>query len=349
MRALSSAIRPRRRRSTNEGGLPKHSSMSMLQRKPSKVLSNGELSANIGRSLTESSVALSAANIGSSESLGELDSDNGHSTLVPLSGNGDNGDEENSIRQRSAGAWPTALYPLYRQSIEEDPHEDAAAAGPEPDTAVQTDAASLSASEPRGRMATYISKLPFGMFGNRRSSGRAPSIGQATGSEQCTERGSEQPWQPDALQTASVAGTKSVVAGSSSSFFGASDSNLLKRVSSVPGNLSLFRAHLTDPLLHPEFRAPPRYTRRQPVRLPVNEPDDTPIYGYALLVLTAVLFVSSMYSLVVSKFMPYTGNAFLDAVKDDRYFCLLMPITGLSFTFAVFWNWLGMKFFRHSH
>ncbi|PIA13263.1 hypothetical protein COEREDRAFT_49559 [Coemansia reversa NRRL 1564] len=84
------------------------------------------------------------------------------------------------------------------------------------------------------------------------------------------------------------------------------------------------------------------------MQLAVNEPDDTPIYGYALLLLTSLVFVSSMYSLVVSKFMPYTGIAFLDAVKDDRYFCLLMPITCLSFTFAVFLNWLGMKFFRHN-
>ncbi|KAJ2002503.1 hypothetical protein GGI04_003317 [Coemansia thaxteri] len=138
-----------------------------------------------------------------------------------------------------------------------------------------------------------------------------------------------------------------MVEPSNASFF-SSDYGLLKRVSSTPGNLSLFRAHLVDPFSHPEFRAPPRYTRHQPVRLLANEPDDTPLYGYALLVLTSVLFVFSMYSLVVSKFMPYTGIAFLDAVKDDRYYCLLMPITGLSFTFAVFWNWLGMKVFRHN-
>ncbi|KAJ2908137.1 hypothetical protein GGI21_003187 [Coemansia aciculifera] len=141
--------------------------------------------------------------------------------------------------------------------------------------------------------------------------------------------------------------SESMIEPSNSSFFSV-DYGLLKRVSSTPGNLSLFRAHLVDPFSNPEFRAPPRYTRHQPIRLPANEPDDTPLYGYALLALTSVLFMFSMYSLVVSKFMPDTGIAFLDAVKEDRYFCLLMPITGLSFTFAVFWNWLGMKLFRHS-
>ncbi|KAJ1896173.1 hypothetical protein LPJ66_004153 [Kickxella alabastrina] len=123
---------------------------------------------------------------------------------------------------------------------------------------------------------------------------------------------------------------------------------LLKRVSSMPGNLSLFRAHLTNPLQRPEFRAAPPYTRRQAAQLPANEPDSTPVYGAVLLGVTSVMFVLLMYALVVAKFMPKTGFWLLDAVKKDDYFCLLVPITGLSFTFAVFWNWLGMKFFRHN-
>ncbi|KAJ2874986.1 multisubstrate pseudouridine synthase 7, partial [Coemansia asiatica] len=106
-----------------------------------------------------------------------------------------------------------------------------------------------------------------------------------------------------------------------------SDSGLLKRVSSMPGNISIFRAHLTNPLQNPEFHAAPQYTRRQAVQLAANEPDDTPLYGVFLLGVTSVVFVVSMYALVVSKFMPYTGIALLDAIKDDDYFCLLVPIT----------------------
>ncbi|KAJ1944881.1 hypothetical protein FBU59_002478 [Linderina macrospora] len=86
----------------------------------------------------------------------------------------------------------------------------------------------------------------------------------------------------------------------------------------------------------------------RPVRLPVHEPDDTPLYGYALLATTSTVFFVSIYALIVSKFMPYTGIRFLDMVKEDDYYCLLVPITGLSFIIAVFWNWLGMKFFRHN-
>ncbi|KAJ2558352.1 hypothetical protein EV175_000822 [Coemansia sp. RSA 1933] len=150
----------------------------------------------------------------------------------------------------------------------------------------------------------------------------------------------EDPWDISAPQEPSVA-SESVLERSTGG-------GLLKRVSSMPGNLSLFRAHLIDPLRHPEFYAAPRYTRNQPMHVPANDPDATPVFGYALLVLTVVLFVASIYPLAVSKFMPYAGVPFVDAVKDDRHFCLLMHITGLSFVFAVFLNWISMKFFRHN-
>ncbi|KAJ2337501.1 hypothetical protein GGI00_000185 [Coemansia sp. RSA 2681] len=217
-----------------------------------------------------------------------------------------------------------------------------------------------SIAEPKGGLFSYLHRIPFHILGFGRhssSSSISSSNGRVTQSEPpantvSSEDSEGQLFDDDGLPSQQYLQepgllSESMIEPSNSSFFSV-DYGLLKRVSSTPGNLSLFRAHLVDPFSNPEFRAPPRYTRHQPIRLPANEPDDTPLYGYALLALTSVLFMFSMYSLVVSKFMPDTGIAFLDAVKEDRYFCLLMPITGLSFTFAVFWNWLGMKLFRHS-
>ncbi|KAJ1991197.1 hypothetical protein GGI26_004334 [Coemansia sp. RSA 1358] len=203
------------------------------------------------------------------------------------------------------------------------------------------DLTAVAAPESRGRIMAYVHRLPLHVpfLGRGSNSARAALAGSA-------DAGARERRASQASQEPSVA-SECTLEPSRSSFFG-SDSALLKRVSSMPGNLSLFRAHLVDPLRHPEFHAPPRYTRNQPMRLLAHEPDNTPVYGYALLALTAALFVLAMYALVVSKFMPHTGVAFLDSVKDDRYFCLLMPMTGLSFVFAVFWNWLGMKFFRHN-
>ncbi|KAJ2772676.1 hypothetical protein IWQ57_001664 [Coemansia nantahalensis] len=239
-----------------------------------------------------------------------------------------------------------------------DSPEDAELDGPTIASAAGESAVSLVSAAPavaavaaaggdgRGRIMSYIHRLPLHILGAGRLGDRAGGA----------SAGCEAGWARDSIGRGrrlgakelaqSVAEEAAAAAAGSSIFSGEQD--LLKRVSSVPGNLLMFRAHLNDPLLHPEFRAPPRYTRYQSVQLPVNEPDDTPVYGYALLALTSVLFIASMYSLVVSKFVPYTGVPFLDAVKDDRYFCLLMPVTGLSFGFAVFWNWLGMKFFRHN-
>ncbi|KAJ2455829.1 hypothetical protein EV183_000444 [Coemansia sp. RSA 2336] len=349
MKSITSAIRPRRRRSTNasSASLPKQQPTAALQRRPQKFLSVDEPPSYLGRSLTESSSSSSIVNtkgIGSAESLLKRET---AETENSFSEHADCGEDQSSMQRSSAGV-ASGPYPLYCESIKEDPREASdAVSEPEPPADQAVDA---TANEvPRGRISSYLSRFPLHIFGIRRPSPRAALDDCDRQSQQSEDRS----W------TDSIPGAQSVMSfnhnaglfggGSGNNNNNSSDYSLLKRVSSVPGNLSLFRAHLTDPLLHPEFRAPPRYTRHQPVRLPVHEPDDTPIYGYMLLGLTSLLFISTMYALVVSKFMPETGVAFLDAVKDDRYFCLLMPITGLSFVFAVFWNWLGMKFFRHSH
>ncbi|KAI9209406.1 phosphatidylinositol N-acetylglucosaminyltransferase subunit Y [Polychytrium aggregatum] len=68
--------------------------------------------------------------------------------------------------------------------------------------------------------------------------------------------------------------------------------------------------------------------------------------GLLLAVATSVYFVSAIYSICISKWLPYTGIWVLDWVKDDTYYCLLLPILGPVMVYFVFFNWLGMKFFR---
>ncbi|CAG8573221.1 51_t:CDS:2 [Diversispora eburnea] len=38
----------------------------------------------------------------------------------------------------------------------------------------------------------------------------------------------------------------------------------------------------------------------------------------------------------------------LDWIKKDGYYCLLIPITLPVAVYSIFWNWLGMKFFKHN-
>ena len=63
----------------------------------------------------------------------------------------------------------------------------------------------------------------------------------------------------------------------------------------------------------------------------------------------ALLFVGSTYCMIVAKiFMPYTGNAFLDGIKDDEHYIFLVPSMLIITLYFGYWNWLSMKFFRHN-
>ena len=47
--------------------------------------------------------------------------------------------------------------------------------------------------------------------------------------------------------------------------------------------------------------------------------------------------------------LPPTGVALLDAVRNDWYYCYLVPLSGIATFAAVFINWIAMKFFRHNY
>ncbi|CAG8533410.1 13022_t:CDS:2 [Ambispora leptoticha] len=84
----------------------------------------------------------------------------------------------------------------------------------------------------------------------------------------------------------------------------------------------------------------PNYTQMT-THLSQLEPDTTALWGWMLLLATFVMFISSMYAIVFSKFVPETGNRTLDWIKRDEYYCLLLPITLSVTVYAVFWNWMG--------
>eukprot|EP00026_Physarum_polycephalum_P021850 Phypoly_transcript_25421.p1 GENE.Phypoly_transcript_25421~~Phypoly_transcript_25421.p1 ORF type:complete len:103 (+),score=12.88 Phypoly_transcript_25421:96-404(+) len=76
--------------------------------------------------------------------------------------------------------------------------------------------------------------------------------------------------------------------------------------------------------------------------------DTTVLWGYVLLICTFIFFVGTIYAMVVSKFMPHTGNKILDFIKEDYYYCMLVPATIPVTVIAVYLNWLSLKFFRHN-
>ncbi|KAH8556738.1 phosphatidylinositol N-acetylglucosaminyltransferase subunit Y-domain-containing protein [Umbelopsis sp. PMI_123] len=109
------------------------------------------------------------------------------------------------------------------------------------------------------------------------------------------------------------------------------------------------RKNKDRPTHRPQLSIPqPIYTRRMTVHMPETAPDSTYLWGYALLAATFATFTITAYTAVGTYFVPYTGYKILDAIKDDDYYCLLVPITSIVCIYFIVWNWMGMKFFRHN-
>src|SRR3989338_4774210 len=71
-------------------------------------------------------------------------------------------------------------------------------------------------------------------------------------------------------------------------------------------------------------------------------------WGYAVLVLSGLFFVASMYALVVSKWMPHVGVPWIDAVREDRYVAAsILSLFPLAIIFVTV-NWTAFKFFRQN-
>lgn len=71
-------------------------------------------------------------------------------------------------------------------------------------------------------------------------------------------------------------------------------------------------------------------------------------YGCIMGCLTVVYFAFNLYTLVISKLLPRTGIDWMDWVGQDHYYCYLLPLLGPVFVFFIFFNWLGMKYFRQN-
>jgi hypothetical protein len=78
-----------------------------------------------------------------------------------------------------------------------------------------------------------------------------------------------------------------------------SKSILLPRLSATNGTCNT----TTSPI-----NGQPNYARRMTLHLPETIPDNTYLYGYALLGCTFLVFITSVYAIIGSKYMPDTHN-----------------------------------------
>ena len=70
--------------------------------------------------------------------------------------------------------------------------------------------------------------------------------------------------------------------------------------------------------------------------------------GLIFVTVGVLIFSLFIYATVVIKAFPATGNAFLDLVAQDSYYCLLIPLTPFVAVVAAYLNWVSLKFFRHN-
>eukprot|EP00842_Homolaphlyctis_polyrhiza_P001376 jgi/Hompol1/2239/HPOL_002101-RA len=68
------------------------------------------------------------------------------------------------------------------------------------------------------------------------------------------------------------------------------------------------------------------------------------------MVATTIYFGFNMFTIVISKtLLPRpTGHWLLDWIQNDHYYCYLIPTLGPVCVFFIFFNWLGMKYFRQN-
>ena len=50
------------------------------------------------------------------------------------------------------------------------------------------------------------------------------------------------------------------------------------------------------------------------------------------------------WAMVLSKLFPRTGIEILDAVREDRYYCFLIPLTIVPTMIAVYLNWVCLLY-----
>ncbi|RKP19061.1 hypothetical protein ROZALSC1DRAFT_14467 [Rozella allomycis CSF55] len=105
----------------------------------------------------------------------------------------------------------------------------------------------------------------------------------------------------------------------------------------------------------PRFNSKDHY-RKSTLQVDPNSYDVTPFSGIILLVFAFLFFAVSCYSILASKFLPDSGIKVLDCryklkwidyIKYDQYYCLVLPMIIPVFLIFVFWNWLGIKLYTN--
>ena len=70
------------------------------------------------------------------------------------------------------------------------------------------------------------------------------------------------------------------------------------------------------------------------------------IKAYGVIILTCILVFTYVYAAFISPFVPATGYWLVDEMKNDNYYCYLIPIMILPTYIVIYLNWLSLRVFE---
>jgi hypothetical protein len=70
--------------------------------------------------------------------------------------------------------------------------------------------------------------------------------------------------------------------------------------------------------------------------------------GLLVMMLSATGFSFYFYVFFLSSWQPALSNRFVDSMRDNNYYLLLLPVLVPTFLSFAWINWLGMQFFKRN-
>ena len=88
-------------------------------------------------------------------------------------------------------------------------------------------------------------------------------------------------------------------------------------------------------------------TREEIIKKQEEQSDLSEVVGYGLILTAFCFFIFTMYSLIISKFMPDTGHIILDWFKQDKLYVIgYLSLIPISFV-VMYIHWQFQKLFRN--
>ncbi len=72
------------------------------------------------------------------------------------------------------------------------------------------------------------------------------------------------------------------------------------------------------------------------------------LYGYFMVFAFSILGFCFIYGAFISKLLPDSQYSFINVIKDDYYFCYLLPLAILPTYLIIYFNWLAFTHFQQN-